>query len=156
MNYLLFVLALFGVVAFFKIAHERQWPLSWKSVSGKPPPWRDMSWRMRAFTVSVIAAWSVTMALMLTDGYIETAALSQPAVAEAQYRHPHMFKGVIRYLTDGQEQVYATVHPLMFGSWAILFVAGCLYARLVWQQSEKDRRSKLQRLIGDEHQPRDT
>jgi len=156
MNYLLFVLALFGVVAFFKIASERQWPLSWKVISGKPPSWRDMSWGMRAFAISVVAAWSVTIALMLTDGYIETAALSQPAIADTLYRHPHMFKGVIRYLTDGQEQVYATVHPLMFGSWATLFVLGCVYTRLVWQQSEKNRRSKLQRLLGDEQRPRDT
>ncbi len=150
MGYLLFVLAIFGVMAFFKIAHERQWPLSWKGISGKSPPWRDMSRGMRLFTIIVVATWAVTMALMLTDGYIETAALSQPAVADGLYHHPHMFKGVIRYLTDSQEQVYAVVHPLMFGSWVITFALGCVYSRLVWQRSEKKRQSELQRLLGDE------
>ena len=150
MSYLLFVLAIFGVVAFLKIAHERQWPLSWKGISGKPPQWRDMSRGMRLFTIIVAAACAVTMASMLTDGYIEAAALSQPATADGLYHHPHMFKGAIRYLTDGQEQVYAAVHPLMFGSWVITFALGCVYSRLVWQRSEKKRRAELQRLLGDE------
>lgn len=150
MNYLLFVLALFGVVAFVKIAQARRWPLSWKGISGKPPPWREMSRGMRAFKGTIIAAWLVTMALMLTNGYIETAALSQSTVADGLYRHPHRFKGVIRYLTDGQERVYTAVHPLMIGSWVITFVFGCVYANLVWKRSEEKRQSEIQRFFGDE------
>ncbi len=79
-----------------------------------------------------------------TVGSIETVALRQPKIADAQFVHPHNIKGIIRFFTDRQESVYAVAKPLMIGFGAI-----CLALMVVFRRVEENWRQRKQRDLLD-------
>jgi len=80
---------------------------------------------MKVLWIASLAAFSLFMASLLTVGWIETAALSQPSIPDSLYRHPHEIKGAIRFFTNQQETIYSIAKPTMV-------VALILVAMLVW------------------------
>jgi hypothetical protein len=113
-------------------------------------PWREMSPWMRALRASLLICWAVALISICTVGFLETVALRQPKIADAQFVHPHNIKGVIRFFTDRQESIYAVAKPLMFGFGAI-----CLALMVVFRRVEENWREQklldcLDRLTTEE------
>jgi hypothetical protein len=63
-------------------------------------------------------------------GYIETAELKQPKIADSLFTHPHNIKGVMRFFSDHQQQIYRVARPLMIGSWAATLVLFSVYGHI--------------------------
>ena len=150
MNYLLFGIMFFGALAFANMVQRQYRRLPPRAISVSPPRWRALSRPMQAFGLVVAASWLMMMALMLTDSYVETEALRQPIIAEGSYRYPEAIKGGIRYLTEGQERIYSLAHPWMFWLWGLTLVLGATYKKQLSEQSERDRRLRLDRLLADD------
>jgi hypothetical protein len=108
--------------------------------------WRELSPWMRVLLVVSLSGWVVAMGSMTTVGYIETAALSQPKIGDSLFTHPHKVKGVIRFFSDHQEQIYGIAKPLMIGSWAVTFVLFIVYGHIEDQWKERKQRSLMDRL----------
>ena|SRR6266481_429239 len=87
--------------------------------------WRKLSTRTKLLCVACLAAFCLYAGSLITIGWIETAALSQPLTADSIYSHPHKIKGGIRFFTDQQETIHSIAQPTMFG-------ALILVAILVW------------------------
>jgi ABC-type dipeptide/oligopeptide/nickel transport system permease component len=126
-------------------------PEAWEAGSSltAPPklPWRQQSIGMRVLFILGLLIFGVTVGCFLVVGYIETAALSQPSVANSIFRHPHQVKGVIRFFTDQQESVYSIVQPLMLPAFAVLCLVGGTWNWLVRREVEKIKRKKLNRIV---------
>jgi hypothetical protein len=105
---------------------------------------------MKALLILTLLAFGFATSCMLIAGYIETAALSQPSVANSVFRHPHLIKGVIRFFTDQQESVYSIVRPIMFPAWVIAAVVGGWYSLLVRREAEEIKRKKLDRIFAED------
>jgi hypothetical protein len=106
-------------------------------------PWREISPRMRALRVILFVCWAVALISMSVVGSIETAALSQPKIAYAEFIYAHEIKGGIRFFTDRQERIYAVAKPLSLGFWAVAFAL----AVVLLQIEENWRKRKQQDLL---------
>lgn len=104
--------------------------------------WHEYPVGIKALTVVAVVAWVIFGSLLLTVGYIEIVALSQPSIPNNVYSQPHEIKG-IRFFTDRQEQVYSIVKPLMIVAFAITAIL--FYA--VNQTSDRIEREHQKRLI---------
>ena len=108
--------------------------------------WQELSSGMRVLLVISLIGWIVAMGSMLTVGYIETAALNQPKIADSLFTHPHNIKGVVRFFSDHQEQIYGVARPLMIGSWAATFVLFSVYGHMEDQWKKRKQRSLMDRV----------
>src|SRR5262245_44762030 len=96
--------------------------------------WHEISKGMKALWIASTAAWCSFAASVLTVGWIETTAMSQPPLDDyTLYRHAHLIKRGIRFFTDQQESIYVIAKPLMFGT---LILCG-LFTWLIQRHSEK-------------------
>jgi hypothetical protein len=111
-------------------------------------PWREQSIGMRILIISGLLAFCFSMACMLMVGYIETAALSQPSVADSVFRHPHRIKGVVRFFTDQQEDIYSIVQPIMIPAFVVLAIFGGIHNWLTRRQEKEIERKRLDRMLG--------
>jgi len=111
--------------------------------------WQELSPWMRVLLVICLIGWIVAMGSMLTVGYIETAALEQPKAADSLFTHPHNVKGVIRFFSDHQEQIYRIARPLMIGSWAATFVLFCVYGHIEDRRKEQKQKSLMDRISAE-------
>jgi|HubBroStandDraft_6_1064221.scaffolds.fasta_scaffold443604_2 hypothetical protein len=110
--------------------------------------WRQQSVGMKALFLFTLLALGVAAPCFLIVSYIETVAVGQPSVANSVFRHPHLVKGVIRFLTDQQDSIYSIVQPIWFPAWIVLVVLGGTYSLLVRRQSEKIERKKMDQILG--------
>jgi ABC-type Fe3+ transport system permease subunit len=144
------VVLLMGVVAF------ANWRMMWRKdrssltgagVSDDDPrhrPWREMSPLMRVLLAMLLACWAVALVSLCTVGFIETVAVKQPEIADAEFVHPHNIKGVTRFFTDRQERIYAVAKPLMIG-----FGAAALVLMVVLRRADENWRGRKQRDLLD-------
>jgi hypothetical protein len=109
-------------------------------------PWREMSPWMQALRASLLICWAVALISICTVGSIETVALRQPKIADAQFVHPHNIKGIIRFFTDRQESVYAVAKPLMIGFGAISLALMVVFRRVEENWTQRKQRDLLDRL----------
>ena len=101
--------------------------------------WHEISRSTKALWIASTAAWCSFAASVLTMGWIETTALSQPPLDDyTMYRHAHWIKGGFRFFTDQQESIYVIAKPLMFGT---LILCG-LFAWLIQRDSPRMPRSQ--------------
>jgi hypothetical protein len=110
--------------------------LSWREL----PPW------MKLLRSGAVVGWSIFMGSLVTVGAIETAALRQPAVADAHFNHPHDIKGTVRFFSDRQEQVYVVAKPLMLGSFAVSAVLFGSCKRLEESREKRKKQKQLEQL----------
>lgn len=110
-------------------------------------PWRQLPHWLRVLRVIAIAGWAVSMALILTVGEMETAALQQPKIPDQSYMYPHDIKGTLRYFSERQERVYRVVRPMLFLWFGATFVIFCVYGETERRWAEKRRRIALEDLI---------
>ena len=112
----------------------------------EPVPWRERSTAWRVLTVFGCLVGCVGIGSMLTLGYIKSAALSQPTVADAVFSHPWGDPpGPVHFLTDVQDRINLIAVPIAFGSWVIVAAVALLDRRL----EDKAAQKRLQRLLGD-------
>ena len=109
--------------------------------------WRQQSVGMKTLFILTLIAFGVAAPCFLVVFYIETIALSQPSVANTVFRHPHLIKGVIRFLTNQQESIYSIAHLIWFPAWIVLVVLGGTYGLLVRRQSEEIERKKMDQIL---------
>jgi len=110
-------------------------------------PWLELSPRMRALRVSLLICCAVTIISMGMAGFIETiGSMRQPKIADAEYVHPHIIKGVVRYFTDRQEAIYAVAKPLMIGFGAAFFTLLIVLRRAEEDWRERKQRDSLDRI----------
>src|SRR6266404_3438093 len=83
--------------------------------------WRKLSTRTKLLCIGCLAAFCLYAGSLTMIGWIETAALSQPSIADSEFSHPHKIKDGIRFLTDQQETIYSIAQPTMYG--ALILVA---------------------------------
>jgi hypothetical protein len=106
---------------------------------------------MKALSVIAILSWGIFVGLLLTVGYIETTALSQPSTPDSVFSHRHEIKGGIRFFTDRQEYIYAIVKPLMIvalGITAVLFYA----CNRLNDRLEQERKKKIMDKIATDYE----
>jgi hypothetical protein len=104
--------------------------------------WREFSFAMKALCILAILSCCIFGALLLTVGYIETVALSQPLVADAMFRHPHEVKGAIRFFTDRQEYIYSVSKPAMLGAFLTSAILSYAYTSR-YRRLEDERRKEI-------------
>lgn len=86
---------------------------------------------------------------MFALGGIETAALWQPESPSGPYTHPHLFKCVVHYLTDAQEQVYSVVLPLSFIGLLLCVIAGFAYNSIQSRLEVERKNTMLDHIAAD-------
>src|SRR2546422_411047 len=84
--------------------------------------WHELSTPLKVLRVSAITGWAIGLVSLLTVGGIETAALSQPTIADSTFHHPHDIKGQIRYFSEREERIYLIAKPMMIGSLGVIAV----------------------------------
>jgi hypothetical protein len=109
-------------------------------------PWQELSPWMRVLLALSLIGWIVAMGSMLTVGYIETAALKQPKIADSLFTHPHDVKGIVRYFSEHQEQIYRIAKPLMIGSWAATLFLFIVYGHFEDQWEERKQQNLMDRI----------
>ena len=92
----------------------------------------------------------VALISLCTVGFIETVALNQPEIADAEFVHPHHIKGRTRFFTDRQERIYAAAKPLMIGFGAATIVLMVVLRRADENWSGRKQRDLLDRLATEE------
>jgi hypothetical protein len=112
-------------------------------------PWQELSPRMRALRVIMFICWAVGLVSLCTVGSIETAALRQPKIADAQFIHPHSVKGTVRFFTERQEGIYAVAKPLMIGFWAVGLAFMVMLNRVEQNWREQKQRDLLDRFTSE-------
>jgi hypothetical protein len=111
-------------------------------------PWQEISRGMRALRVTMFVCCAVAFISLSAVGSIETAALRQPKIADAEFVHAHEIKGGIRYFTDQQERIYAVAKPLMFGFGAIALALGVILNRIEENLRKRKQQDLLDRVTG--------
>jgi hypothetical protein len=112
-------------------------------------PWQEISPRMRALRVTMFACWAVVFISMSAVGSIETAALSQPKIADAEFVHAHEIKGGIRFFTDRQERIHAAAKRLIFAFGAVGLALGVILNRIEENWRKRKQQDLLDRLTGN-------
>jgi hypothetical protein len=112
-------------------------------------PWQEISPRMRALRVTMFVCCAVAFVSMSAVGSIETAALRQPKIADAEFVHAHEIKGGIRFFTDRQEQIYAIAKLLMFGFGVVGLALGVIHNRIEENWRNRKQQDLLDRLTGN-------
>jgi hypothetical protein len=105
--------------------------------------WHELPLGMKALSIIAVVSWAVFGSLLLTVGYIETVALTQPATPDLIFSHPHEIKGSVRFLTDLQNRVYTTVRSAMILAFAITGILFYAYNRM----NDRLEREHKQRLM---------
>jgi hypothetical protein len=145
------VVLLLGIVIYenrrlIRTTHRSGYRKAWLSDLHLRRSWQELSPSMRALRVSMYICWAAALISMCTVGSIETAALSQPKIADAQFVHPHNIKGVIRFFTDREERLYAVAKPLMIGFGAVAFTLIVIVGRIEESWRERKQQDLLDRL----------
>jgi hypothetical protein len=109
-------------------------------------PWQELFRWMQALRVSMYICFAVALIAMCAVGSIETAALTQPKIADAQFVHPHNIKGAIRFFTDREERLYAVAKPLMISFGAVFFALMFVVGRVEENCRERKQQDLLDRI----------
>lgn len=111
-------------------------------------PWREISNEMRLLRVAVVVAFLAAGAATFADGYIEDAAMSQPATPTQTYGYPMRVKGQIRYVTSRQDEIHRFAAPVMTWGISAVILLGGLHVLLENRLKEAARRKRIQDLLG--------
>jgi hypothetical protein len=96
--------------------------------------------------IAAVLAWCIFGASLLTVGAIENAALQQPSVADAVFNHPLRVKGVVRFISSGQQRIYSIAYPIMRGVFPITLFLFVSVNRLY----DKIKKDRIRRLLREE------
>jgi hypothetical protein len=82
-------------------------------------PWREAPLGVRMLRLAGIACLVAFLVALLVTAQIDRASLRQPTEPDDDFPYPHEVRGVTRYFTEQQDDLYVIAEPALYVSLAL-------------------------------------